>query len=221
MDKINGGLRFTTTDMPVDEVPITIRLINSAAANISANAILTSAVTGATTVEGALQNLQSNKIPTSEKGVANGVATLDANAKVPASQLAIDTATQSSNGLMSALDKIKLDNLIVLTKTTSQWNADISYIPPRGAIIIYSDYSSITNPDTNVVTYIPNIKIGDGNAYCVDLPFLQTDVSTQVLSIVNAHAADSSIHTTAAEKSFWNNKLNYEIQGEELVFNRL
>lgn len=215
-----GGVRFTTSDMPVATVPVTVRIINSAAANISAQTIGTSAVTGATTVEGALQNLQSNKIPTSEKGVANGVATLDSNAKVPASQLP-GTATQSDNGLMSALDKIKLDNLNIFCKTTSQWNADVTFIPPKGSVIIYSDYSSVTNETTHETTYIPNIKIGDGSAYCVDLPFVQHDISNQILTIVNSHAANTDIHTTAAEKAFWNNKLNYEIQGEELMFNRL
>lgn len=48
-------------------------------------------------------------LASSLKGAANGVATLDANSKVPVAQL--PTVTTSSNGAMTAADKIKLDGL--------------------------------------------------------------------------------------------------------------
>ena len=48
-------------------------------------------------------------LASSLKGAANGVATLDANSKVPVAQL--PAVTTSSNGVMTAADKIKLDNL--------------------------------------------------------------------------------------------------------------
>lgn len=130
-------------------------------------------------------------------------------------------ATPTSAGLMSIIDKIKLDNLNVYCGTTAEWGADISFVPAKGAIIIYSDYSSRTDPDTQVTTYIPNLKIGDGNAYLVDLPFVETITRDEVLSFIQLHASDFDLHTTAAEKAFWNNKLNYSLDGENLILNRL
>jgi hypothetical protein len=34
------------------------------------------------------------------------------------------------------------------------------------------------------------------------------------------HINDSIAHITAEERTFWNNKINLEVKGEELLFNR-
>ena len=66
--------------------------------------------------------------------------------------------------------------------TTTEWNAQPNYIPNYGDIIIYTDK--------------PGIKIGDGLAYCIDLPFINSD-----------HINDITIHVTSEEKQKWNNKI--------------
>lgn len=108
------------------------------------------------------------------------------------------------------------DDVTVKVKTTSEWNAEPLFIPKKGEVIIYSDYKTITSP---IAMTIPNIKIGDGLAFCIDLPFVGDDARQSFLE----HILDSSIHTTAAEKEFWNNKINVveEIYEGNLVFNRL
>lgn len=64
-----------------------------------------------------------------------------------------------------------LDSLVgegnVEMKTTEEWSQMIDYIPKAKTIIVYSDYQQ--DKDGN---YIPGLKIADGMAYVVDLPFV-------------------------------------------------
>jgi len=98
----------------------------------------------------------------------------------------------------------------VFVDTTINWNNKITYVPPVGAIIIYTDKTVIDNKK------IPGIKIGDGNAYCVDLPFVTDEVAQTIAN----HIQDNIRHITIEERNFWNNKLNISIDGEKLQFNR-
>ena len=115
-------------------------------------------------------------------------------------------ATQNSNGLLTAADKQKLDN--IMCGSTEYWNSRLNFIPPEGAIIMYQDGTS------------SNIKIGDGLAYCVDLPFVTDSVKAQILAALGTHITDMDVHVTAAKQTFWNNKLNCDLQDEMLIFNR-
>lgn len=131
---------------------------------------------------------------------------------------ALGPATHTVAGIMTALDKAKLDSLGIQYGTTAYWNSRRGYIPKAGEIIIYSDYKSV-NIDGHRV-YIPGIKVGTGNGYVQDLIFA-TDVESADIS---AHIQDTSIHTGPEEKLFWNNKLNVddyqEVVGESLILNR-
>ena len=53
--------------------------------------------------------------------------------------------------------------------TTANWAARADYIPKAGEIIIYTDYKIVENVP------IPNLKIGDGQSYLADLPFVVGD----------------------------------------------
>ncbi len=97
---------------------------------------------------------------------------------------------------------------------TSYWNEHRDYVPDAGEMVIYTDRTVIDG-----VAY-PGIKIGDGSAYVVDLPFLGDDVTDQIVDVLNNHVNNTDIHVTPEEKAFWNAKLNYETQGETLVFTR-
>lgn len=102
--------------------------------------------------------------------------------------------------------------------TTAGWRADLSFVPAPGEIIVYTDKATYEE-DGQTVT-VPGIKIGDGSAYGIDLPFLGEVETNQVLQQLNAHTSNTDIHITAAERTFWNKKLNCSLTGETLVFNR-
>lgn len=107
---------------------------------------------------------------------------------------------------------------------TANWNKYPQFIPKAGEIICYDDRTVITH-ENGTVTNIPGFKVGDGNAYLIDLPFVgDAGVSdydySQVIKMVEDHEAKSDIHVTPEEKEFWNNKLNYQVDGETLIFTR-
>ena len=89
-----------------------------------------------------------------------------------------------------------------------------TYVPKYGEIVIYSDRTVVSD-----VVY-PGIKIGDNNSYVVDLPFFGDDDTNRIITLLEAHVNNASVHVTPAEKSFWNSKLNCELETENLVFTR-
>lgn len=106
-------------------------------------------------------------------------------------------ATHETAGLMSADDKIKLDEMpesIVISGTAEYWNAHRTYIPDKGVIVIYEDYSvdNSGNP-------IPAFKVADGKAYVIDLPF-------STINGFEDHIKNNQIHITQAERELWNDK---------------
>lgn len=107
--------------------------------------------------------------------------------------------------------------------TTANWDRAVGFIPLPGEIIIYDDWQTKTytveeyGETVTKTVNIPNIKIGTGNAYVQDLGFIDEDLRDRLL----AHINNQELHTTLAEKLFWNNKINiddaYEQIHDELV----
>lgn len=97
----------------------------------------------------------------------------------------------------------------ILMDTTANWNKQPQLQSQVGYIYIYTDYKTVDGNN------IPGIKIGDGNAYLIDLEFLD--------ELYARHINDNVIHVTQSEKNFWNNKVNCFIapeQDNKLVFSR-
>ena len=120
------------------------------------------------------------------------------------------------NGVPVIGDKTLSDyrSNVISTNTTEAWRMNPTYIPSNGEIVIYTDKETIETEDE--VIPVPGIKIGDGKAYVADLPFISSGVEE-----LRMHEADNERHITEEERTRWNNKLNYILNEEELVFNRL
>ena len=89
--------------------------------------------------------------------------------------------------------------------TTAQWNARPTLVGQAHTLYVYTDHS-VDSHGNNVA----GIKAGDGSAYLIDLPF--TD------AVTTEHMADTDIHITASERTFWNNKVRaYYAASEQLV----
>lgn len=91
-----------------------------------------------------------------QKGVANGVATLDANGKVTDGQLW--DATSEKHGLMSATDKERLDDIIenIDNDTYSDVYKFNEIFTPVGDVEIL--HQSVPNPSDYPIVYITTIK---------------------------------------------------------------
>lgn len=96
--------------------------------------------------------------------------------------------------------------------TTEAWNAKRDFVPLKGELIVYSDYETLEN------VAIPNFKIGDGNAYLIDLPFVDAELRAELRQHIN----DMTVHITQEERIFWNNKvrcyMDADISNENLIF---
>ena len=95
-------------------------------------------------------------------------------------------------GLAHLWEKIKQQNNI-FSDTTAGWASKPRTIGKQGAIYIYTDYKTDEQGQP-----LAGFKVGDGNAYLIDLPFQD--------ELLYGHINDLEIHVTAAEKEFWNNK---------------
>lgn len=115
--------------------------------------------------------------------------------------------------------------------TTANWNNARGFIPLPGEVIIYDDYQVKTwtveeyGETVTKTANIPGIKIGTGNAYVQDLAFIEDDLRDRLMEHIN----NAELHTTLAEKMFWNNKVNIddayeqihgELENETLIFTR-
>lgn len=109
----------------------------------------------------------------------------------------------------------------IMIGTTAEWDAHSAYIAPEGTICIYTDHGTYTDRNENTIT-VPGIKISDGLAYVVDLPFIGDDVASAIRNELNEHINDNIRHITSAERTFWNNKLNCNdtVTDEILILNR-
>lgn len=92
-------------------------------------------------------------------------------------------------------------------------------IYPAGTILIYSDYK--TDAQGKLV---PGVKVSDGLAYVVDLPFITEqeeaalEIADEALEIANAVAT-----TLEQKEQSWDNKITCSdepVQNETLIFTR-
>lgn len=93
--------------------------------------------------------------------------------------------------------------------TKERWATKTTLVSEMGALYVYSNYQQHEGVD------IPGIKIGDGLAFVVDLPFID--------EIYREHILNTYIHVTQAEKEFWNNKVTCFIdpnKADKLVFSK-
>ena len=92
--------------------------------------------------------------------------------------------------------------------TFANWESS-SIILKKGEVAIAEVPSETTG--SKLMPPAIGIKVGDGNAYLIDKPFLDT--------IYWEHVNDTDIHITAEEREFWNNKVRcyYSLVDDETV----
>ena len=89
----------------------------------------------------------------------------------------------------------------VYCDSTAGWSSKTSLVSERGAIYIYTDKTYLSAGGDVTA---PGVKIGDGLAYVVDLPFQSDLIGEEVLQEV----AEMSGSVTEQERQLWNNKVS-------------
>ena len=124
--------------------------------------------------------------------------TLDLNASLSSDQqLSVDLGTIYSSS-----------DCKVLYNTSEYWNSHPKIISKKGYLYVYGDYKQDKQGNN-----LAGIKVGDGLAYLIDLPFMD--------KLYSQHIEDDTIHITAQERNFWNNKVRCYIDpnnGDNLIF---
>lgn len=115
--------------------------------------------------------------------------------------------------------RIERTRFLLTRGTTAQWNAKLGFIPLKGEIIVYTDYGKVQDEQGNMVD-VPALKVGDGLAYLVDLPFVGESDKKFLLDYIKEHEMNAIIHVSQEDRERWNNKLNYDVDGEVLELNR-
>lgn len=92
----------------------------------------------------------------------------------------------------------------IFSDTTENWNAQRDLISKKDCIYIYTDYQTIDGVS------IPAIKVGDGSAYLIDLPFVMGNDTR-----LNDHINDTNVHIQPGEREFWNNKVTCFISASD------
>lgn len=98
----------------------------------------------------------------------------------------------------------------ILYDTTEHWNALPQLVSKKGYLYIYSDYKTDSEGK-----HIAGIKVGNGVNFLIDMPFEDM--------LLEEHVNDMTIHITAAERQFWNNKITTSdalVQGTNLIFTK-
>lgn len=96
----------------------------------------------------------------------------------------------------------------IQVNTTAYWNEQITYVPPRGQLIVYTDGNVIDD-----ISY-PKFKVGDGSAYVVDLPFSEGEYETMLQN----HLANQTIHLTTTDREKLQNSVVLTLDSENLIF---
>ena len=111
------------------------------------------------------------------------------------------------------IDAATLNGIKIEIGSVVEWQARLNYVPSKGSILIYTDKETLSDN-----TIVPGIKIGDGLAYGIDLPFVGDDIAEDLLNHIN----NTTVHITATERTKWNNKINCEdsVSQETLILNR-
>lgn len=104
-------------------------------------------------------------------------------------------------------DKGDTGDLPMYFGTTAEWAERTSLVSEKNAFYVWTDYKQVDGEN------IAGMKLGDGLAYVLDLPFLDAQFQS--------HAADTDIHVTSAEKAFWNAKNRGFVTDENLILTDL
>lgn len=115
-------------------------------------------------------NISGNMVPNGSVGGAT--ETFDVNGAAVASRKIIGMVASRGGGIKE-----------IYSDTTANWNAKFGLIGKKDCLYIYTDYIIEGGIP------IPSIKVGDGKAYLIDLPFIYSG------------------NVTAEQIAFWNNKV--------------
>lgn len=120
----------------------------------------------------------------------------------------------------------------IMVNTKAGWAEQPGFKPAKGQIVIWSDKAQIHKyvvegdelADEGLID-VPGIKIGDGNAFNLDLPYVGDDIEQKI----DQHIKDVQAHVSEQDRKSWNHKITIGnldtpsddgVEGETLIIKR-
>lgn len=105
---------------------------------------------------------------------------------------------------------------IVLYGTSAMWRANPTFVPYMGQVVVWADKGTGLHPEDL------GIKIGDGLAYNLDLPFVGDAALARLSELISVHVNDTSAHVSGEDRSRWDHKVTTddEVDQENLIITR-
>lgn len=97
----------------------------------------------------------------------------------------VNGTMQGRQSISGVLQLAALSGKEIVSNTVAGWNAQSGLVSAKNIIYVYTDYKVVDGQP------VPNIKIGDGNAYLIDLPFVvgETSVTQEQIEFWNGKAS--------------------------------
>lgn len=141
-----------------------------------------------------LDNIQDEKDPEdyrnlNHKPMINGV-TLNGNQTTES----LGIKKQIEIAIASAIEILELDTPKIYYHLRSDWDAMTTLISKKNTIYVYVDYAKTVDGKD-----VAGIKLGDGNSYLIDLPFVD--------EVYAEHIANQEIHVSPDDRLNWDAKV--------------
>lgn len=151
-------------------------------------------------------NAKNASILKTQRGIANGVAELDANGKIPSSQLpsyvddVLEFASLASFPATGETGKIYID---IATNLTWRWSGS-TYVIISSSLALGETSSTAYRGDRGKTAY--DHSQASGNPHNTTPAQIGAETPTGAQAKVDTHANDTTKHITASERSMWNGK---------------
>lgn len=97
--------------------------------------------------------------------------------------------------------------------TKEYWDSQLGMVGEKDAMYVYTNASQDSQGKN-----LPSIKIGDGSAYLIDTPFIDSIMMEELTKHIN----DTEIHVSAADRARWDNKVRVyssaQVEDEQIIF---
>lgn len=82
----------------------------------------------------------------------------------------------------------KVPYAAIISKTKEEWAETPDLMSIKNVLYVYTNQREVVDPDTGESTFLPAIKIGDGMAYVMDLPFATMPITDEDIARWNENS---------------------------------
>lgn len=117
---------------------------------------------------------------------------------------AVSSLNEQITSLTNLVNRLQNEKVSFQIDSKENWDSQTLLVSEKDTVYFYTNYKTKTLGN-DTVQNIPGIKIGDGSAYLIDLPFIGQNPDFE------QHIRNTVIHITSQERTTWNDKVSCEV----------